>query len=586
MKKILFILTFVILSFLCTINVYASSYTYRIRIISNYTNLRNNPGGNDGTKIDWLYTNDYYVLTDDKVYPDENNHKRCEGDWYHMTYYTGLDGYVCSDDVELIVSFSNDDEVPTTECEKTLSEAGFPSSYWGGLCKIKEKYPTWTFQPIKIDMDWSYVVERESECGKNYIHNSVKDSTFLDETCQKTSPGNYVAPSQTGVAYYMDPRNSFTEKYIFQFLDQSYDKLLESNYPSAVETILNGADFNTYHLNLGNSLKDLIIGSSIDKASPIAVASKMRVELGVGTSLENLYKGIYEGYDKLYYGYYNFFNFGVSDSCVATYGTTYCGLNYAYKSGWKGLDVAISGGISQFASGYILNGQYTGYLQKFNVATTAEGKLFTHQYMTNLAGAKSEASTSYSAYSKNNLLGLNLIFKIPVYNNMNATISNSSNGAVDDDKDATPAPSTIPISTIVTSSGYKYTSKYISGIALGADVTSVKGSLEAVGGNATVNITDASGNAKTSGIIATGDKVIINNQSETETLEVIIKGDTSGDGVINSLDLLQVQKNILGTYTLTGAYLEAADTSKDGTVNALDLLQVQKNILGTFEIEQ
>ena len=73
---------------------------------------------------------------------------------------------------------------------------------------------------------------------------------------------------------------------------------------------------------------------------------------------------------------------------------------------------------------------------------------------------------------------------------------------------------------------------------------------------------------------------------ETEVLEVIIKGDTSGDGVINALDLLQVQKNILGTYTLTGAYLEAADTSKDGVVNALDLLQVQKNILGTFEIEQ
>ena len=114
----------------------------------------------------------------------------------------------------------------------------------------------------------------------------------------------------------------------------------------------------------------------------------------------------------------------------------------------------------------------------------------------------------------------------------------------------------------------------------------LKSAIEAVGGNATVAIFDAKGNAKTSGLIATGDKVSINNQSETEVLEVIIKGDTSGDGVINALDLLQVQKNILGTYTLTGAYLEAADTSKDGVVNALDLLQVQKNILGTFEIEQ
>lgn len=584
MKKVLMFLI-VILSILILSDVKASTYTYRIKVLNNQTNLRNNPGGTDNSRLGLLSKNDYYVLKDDKLYPDENNHNNCKGDWYYMTYYTGLDGYVCSDDVELIVSYSTDDVEPTTECEKALSEAGFPSSYWGGLCSLKEKHPSWNFQPIKIDMDWSYVVERESECTKNYIYKGVYDKTFLDETCTATSPGGYVAPSQTGVAYYMDPRNSFTEKYLFQFLDQSYDKLLEQNYPSAVETILSGAEFNNYHLNLGNNLKDIIIGGSIDKASPIAIASKIRIELGVGTSLENLYKGVYDEYDNMYLDYYNFFNFGVTDNCVATYGATYCGLNYAYKFGWKGVDAAIKGGINQFSGGYILKDQYTGYLQKFNVATKTEGALFGHQYMTNLAGAMSESGTAYNAYNKNNLLELNLTFKIPIFNKMDATIINSGNGAVDDGNDK-PAPSTIPISTIVTSSGYRYTSKYISNIAVGTDVSTTKVTLESVGGNATVSILDASGNVKTSGIIATGDKITINNEENTETLEVVIKGDTSGDGVINALDLLQVQKNILGTYTLTGAYLEAADTSKDGMVNALDLLQIQKSILGTYEIEQ
>ena len=205
--------------------------------------------------------------------------------------------------------------------------------------------------------------------------------------------------------------------------------------------------------------------------------------------------------------------------------------------------------------------------------------------MTNLAGARSESGTSYSAYSKNNLLGLNLLFKIPVYNNMDATIINSDNGAVDDNNN-TPTPSTIPISTIVTSSGYRYQTQYISNILLNTDVSKIKNDLESVAGNATVIIKDANDNIKESGISCTGDKVIINNQSSTETLQIIIKGDTSGDGVINALDLLQVQKNILGTYTLTGAYKEAADTSKDGVINALDLLQVQKSILGTYTIEQ
>ena len=584
MKKVLMFLI-VILSILILSDVKASTYTYRIKVLNNQTNLRNNPGGTDNSRLGLLSKNDYYVLKDDKLYPDENNHNNCKGDWYYMTYYTGLDGYVCSDDVELIVSYSTDDVEPTTECEKALSEAGFPSSYWGGLCSLKEKHPSWNFQPIKIDMDWSYVVERESECTKNYIYKGVYDKTFLDETCTATSPGGYVAPSQTGVAYYMDPRNSFTEKYLFQFLDQSYDKLLEQNYPSAVETILSGAEFNNYHLNLGNNLKDIIIGGSIDKASPIAIASKIRIELGVGTSLENLYKGVYDGYDNMYLDYYNFFNFGVTDNCVATSGATYCGLNYAYKFGWKGVDAAIKGGINQFSGGYILKDQYTGYFQKFNVATKTEGALFGHQYMTNLAGAMIESGTAYNAYNKNNLLELNLTCKIPIFNKMDATIINSGNGAVDDGNDK-PAPSTIPISTIVTSSGYRYTSKYISNIAVGTDVSTTKVTLESVGGNATVSILDASGNVKTSGIIATGDKITINNEENTETLEVVIKGDTSGDGVINALDLLQVQKNILGTYTLTGAYLEAADTSKDGMVNALDLLQIQKSILGTYEIEQ
>ena len=48
----------------------------------------------------------------------------------------------------------------------------------------------------------------------------------------------------------------------------------------------------------------------------------------------------------------------------------------------------------------------------------------------------------------------------------------------------------------------------------------------------------------------TGYKVSINNQSSTEVLEVIIKGDTSGDGEINALDVLQIVKNISGSYKI------------------------------------
>lgn len=123
---------------------------------------------------------------------------------------------------------------------------------------------------------------------------------------------------------------------------------------------------------------------------------------------------------------------------------------------------------------------------------------------------------------------------------MNVTITNTPGGAVDTPDES--KPSTLPISTIVTSSGYKYASGYISGIALGSDVSTLKTNLEAVGGSGTVTIYNAAGSVVNSGLIATGYKVVINNSSTVETLEVIIKGDTSGDGIVNALDLLQVQK--------------------------------------------
>ena len=173
---------------------------------------------------------------------------------------------------------------------------------------MQEKHPTWTFQGVKIELEWNNVVEKESECGKNFISNTIYDDEFFDNTCNKTSPGGYVAPSKTAIAYYMDPRNSFTEKYVFQFLDQSYDINLKDNYPNAVETILTGTAFNEYHTSIGNNLKDLIIAGSVDKASPIAIASKMRVELGGrNISRKTFYKGIYAELENLYYGYFNFF---------------------------------------------------------------------------------------------------------------------------------------------------------------------------------------------------------------------------------------------------------------------------------------
>ena len=202
--------------------------------------------------------------------------------------------------------------------------------------------------------------------------------------------------------------------------------------------------------------------------------------------------------------------------------------------------------------------------------------------MTNIAAPSSEAISSYNAYKKLNLLSSAFVFYIPVFVNMDEEIINENQGVQEDTSNT--KPSTEEIATMIVSAGLKATGEYLKGIKLNTDASTIKSQIEAISGTNTVIITDANNNTL-NGKVGTGSKVKIKNSKEEKTYTVIIKGDTSGDGIINALDLLQVQKQILATYNLNDASGNAADTSGDGTINALDLLQIQKHILGTYTIE-
>ena len=579
MRKIIVFVTLFVCSFFLIHNVSATSYTARAYINSS-CNVRTGPG-TQNKRITSLYTGSYYNLVVDQTFADTNNHYDCNSDWYQV-YYNGIDvGYVCGDHVDVIHSYNTDDVAPQTTCEVEMSNLGFPSSYWGGLCTLKERHPNWQFVALQTGIDWSYAVERESSCGKSYIQTSNEE--FMDRSCnnQYGWDSSWKNASQKALAYYMDPRNFLSDRFIFQFDYLKYSTTLTAYYPNSVRGIINNANFYTYHLNLGNDLGDILtsVGSEVD-VSPTFLASRILQELGASTSLYNLYSGVYPGYE----GYYNFYNYGVNDECATSNGTTYCGLDYAKRNNWYGLNNALKGGANSIASNYVNAGQYTSYLQKFNLVPTNINQQFTHQYQTNIAAPSSESATSYKSYSDLGLLSQGFVFYIPIFSNMDATISNSSSGGTGETPDSNL--STMEISTIVTSSGYKYQSGFMTGVEVGTDISTIKGSLESVAGFDNVTVFDSNNSIITSGMVKTGMKVQIRNINGSETLEIAIKGDTSGDGIINVLDLLQVQKNILGVYNFSGVHKLAADTSGDGVINVLDLLQIQKNILGVSNIQQ
>ena len=81
-------------------------------------------------------------------------------------------------------------------------------------------------------------------------------------------------------------------------------------------------------------------------------------------------------------------------------------------------------------------------------------------------------------------------------------------------------------------------------------------------------------------------KAVYANGTLVKQYDVVIYGDINGDGKISVVDLVMMQKQILGTSQLSGAYAAAADISRDGKVSVKDLVLLQKHIINAAQIEQ
>ena len=81
-------------------------------------------------------------------------------------------------------------------------------------------------------------------------------------------------------------------------------------------------------------------------------------------------------------------------------------------------------------------------------------------------------------------------------------------------------------------------------------------------------------------VLKTGQTIkMITPSGESKSFVISIIGDVSGDGEVTILDLLKVQKHLLGSSKLSSEYLISGDTNGDAEVTILDLLRAQKYIL-------
>lgn len=269
---------------------------------------------------------------------------------------------------------------------------------------------------------------------------------------------------------------------------------------------------------------------------------------------------------------------------------------------------------------------------------------FDHQFMTNIQDPTSQAYNLFTYYTNGGILSNTLTFNIPVYDNMpsqavqqDTTLSESTgdfywidvNSSVYVRKSASTSSSSLGKATrgmimAVTGSrgdfykvtyyqatSYDKTNKkwksekktgYVSkeyltkceeekepevpfeieedekivDVAPGAKVSNIKNTYS----DATIKDSSGKKITSTSATLATGYTVTINGKE----YDIVMLGDTTGDGKISELDYVKIRNKITGNNKLSGAYLDAADVNKSGGITELDYVKVRNHITGSSKI--
>jgi beta-N-acetylglucosaminidase len=132
---------------------------------------------------------------------------------------------------------------------------------------------------------------------------------------------------------------------------------------------------------------------------------------------------------------------------------------------------------------------------------------------------------------------------------------------------------------------YSVNATYISGIPLNTSKTTFENSLVA---NGSATVVTSSGASKDTETLCTGDKVYVYDTSGSiyGTFDIVIRGDVSGDGKINTADMILVRNHVIGASSLIGCHTYAADSNKDGKINTADMITIRNHIIGMSTITQ
>lgn len=518
------------------------------------------------------------------------------------------------DSEEPVVEENLDEDIQLAgdEFEAKLTAQGFPESYKTYLRQIHNVYPNWEFEAIQTGIEWNTLLDNEiNKTGqiKNLVYGT---SSYPHYNWRSINVGyNYAtdswspydgtvwyAASNDLVAYYLDPRTYLYENYIFVFESLAYQEGVQNEI--GVEAILKGSFmYQTVPQGESKTYAQIIMEAGQQSGvSPYHIASRIKMEMGnsIGTACS--------GTNSSYPGIYNFYNIGAFDTAngnAAVKGLAWAASAGSYGRPWDSVSKSIIGGAQYLGASYIAVGQNTLYTQKFNV--TNKGSLFSHQYMTNIQAPANECLTNYNAYRNNNLLNSTMIFKIPVYNNMPeqavskpADSGNPNNWLKSLSVDGYALTPTFAIN--MTTDYSLIVDDSVASINVNASTVNKNATIQGVGTYSLehgtnvikIKVVAQSGSERiyTLTVVkgaADGQRPIEAPAPDTPSGTAGAKGDINNDGKVNVLDIVKIQRFIVGLDSLDEVAKISADVNGDGKVNVLDIVKIQRHIVGLEVIQ-
>lgn len=485
----------------------------------------------------------------------------------------------------------------------------FPDSYRPGLQALVKLHPNWKFVPVEIGPSWDEVVQAETKLGLNLVHKSFDDSwksteegAYLWEsnTYIYADSNEWVNASRNAVEYYLDPRNFFTEKSIFQFLDLAFDP--DTQNIDGVKRILKGSFMDGVTILRPDMSRITYAEAFMEAAresgaSPYHLATRVVQEVGFKGS------GSSSGKTSGYEGIFNFYNVGANTSSNATLrGLAYAkAVDAATGRPWNSPYKSIIHGAIFIADEYVKREQETLYLQKFDIKNGE----YWHQYMTNVQAAASEGQMMAEIYSDAGLTDSSFTFLIPVFKDMEYTPHLRPNEAGNPNNwlaslsvegyalNPTFEPSGVGVYSIIVPEKLEAVRVDAIPVAPKARVSPL-GLIPLKAGNNTIRVIVSAENGDErvyeililrEGSVEEGVFDSFPSLPETENVDIpavqmpdILLGDIDGDGLVTSVDLAMACNHVLKESLLDDSIISIADMNGDGKVTSTDLTLISRQI--------